>query len=352
MKKGTQILAQCCIILGVWTPPSTQGQISLSSMDLPQAGVMYPITNTTAIGLDLMDVTGADVLWDASSLISIGDAPITPSPMSDASITAAITFGPFNPQYQCDFFLPTALPDLGIDLGIPIDGFNNFYQTAGSHYTIAGIGLSASGLDLPIAYEDIDEFFPLPFTYGQSFASSAAFSLDIPETFAYTMVQERDVEADGWGTLILPDGNHEALRIRTTISAVDSIYIAQLGQGFSIPRNQVIYQWWGMAHGFPLLEITTTAGVPLFTTYQAFDAENSIESLPESECSIFPNPVAQGQPAFIAGIHMTKHWNIFDIQGRSVGSGTGPSTVTTRHMNPGVYFIKLEEATRRLVVIE
>ena len=82
------------------------------------------------------------------------------------------------------------------------------------------------------------------------------------------MDQEREVEVDGWGTLILPSGSYEVLRTRTYLTATDDVFIEQLGEPFTIDREQVTYQWWGAGMGFPLLEITEVFGLPLTATYQ------------------------------------------------------------------------------------
>ena len=152
------------------------GQITITSDDMPQPDVTYPFVTAAITDMGLGEQTGADVTWDASDLIPLTDAPLTPVNINDASISAALVFNsPFNSTYQCDFFLPTEFPDLGMDLGIPLEGFNNFYQSSGDAYAITGVGLSAMGFDLPITYDDIDEIIPLPLEYGASMTSTGAF---------------------------------------------------------------------------------------------------------------------------------------------------------------------------------
>ena len=85
--------------------------------------------------------------------------------------------------------------------------------------------------------------------------------MDLTGIFTYGLSQSREVEVDGWGTLILP-ADHMILRTRTELTATDDIFIEQLGEPFSIDREQVTYQWWGAGMGFPLLEITEIFGLP------------------------------------------------------------------------------------------
>lgn len=325
-------------------------QITLESADLPQGGATYPLVNTLVTDLGLLDTDGANAVWDASALTSLGDAPVSPNPMSDASITAALAFNsPFNSAYQCDFFLPTEFPDLGIDIGIPLDGFNSFYQTDADHYAIAGIGLSSAGFDLPVTYSDIDEFFPLPFSFGETFSSSGAFTLDLTGILGYWLNQTREVTADGWGTLVLPSGSYDVLRVRTDLVATDSILIEQLGEPFAIERVQTVYQWWGEGMGFPLLEITTTLGIPTISTYQDLEAPNFVQDQYTSALSVFPNPAQPGQKIQFSD-NNNAFWRIVDSLGREVASGKKNDWDIPASMATGNYFISRQGQTEHFIL--
>ena len=91
------------VILGLYFPASAQ--ISIGSADLPQAGVTYDVVNTAVTDFNLTTIDGANATWDASGLIPLGDAPISPVDINEASITAALVFNsPFNSAYQCDYY--------------------------------------------------------------------------------------------------------------------------------------------------------------------------------------------------------------------------------------------------------
>ncbi|MDA0913226.1 MAG: T9SS type A sorting domain-containing protein [Bacteroidetes bacterium] len=325
------------------------GQITINSEDMPQPGVTYNIMNATILDLSLGDQSGENVVWDASDIISVSEAPLSPVSMSEASLSAAFAFNsPFNPAYQCDFFLPTEFPDLGVDLGIPLDGFNNFYQTDGDHYTIAGIGLSAAGFDLPVPYDDIDEILPLPLQFGDEMTSSAAFELELAGILSYGLVQERQVTVDGWGTLILPDGAYEVLRTRTELVATDDVFIEQLGEPFTIDREQITYQWWAKEKGYPLLEITEVAGLPLLATFQDFSSSNGFQSISVSDVQPFPNPAKPGQ---YVTFNKLSEWEVLDGSGREIWRGKAKGFNVPASLNPGMYFIR-GESTKAILVIQ
>ncbi len=329
---------------------TTFGQITITGNDMPQPDVTYPLVNAAVTDVSLGEISGADATWDASDLVPLTEAPLTPVDINDASISAALVFNsPFNSTYQCDFYLPTELPDLGADLGIPLDGFNNFYQTNGNAYAIAGIGLSAMGFDLPVTYDDIDEIIPLPLEYGETLSSTAAFELDITGVLTYGLTQTREVEVDGWGTLILPSGPYEVLRTRTDLTATDDVLIAQLGEPFSIDREQVTYQWWGAGMGFPLLEITEIFGLPLTATYQDLGESNDVVAISLAEGFIpYPNPVQPGE--LLHWSHPTD-WELIDGTGRAVSAGRSDVLMVPPEATAGVYTLRTAGGeTARIVV--
>jgi hypothetical protein len=345
MRNVTLLLPSLCLFISAF------GQITITGDDMPQPDVTYPLVNAAITDISLGELNGADATWDASDLIPLMEAPLTPVDIDDASISAALVFNsPFNSTYQCDFFLPTEFPDLGVDLGIPLDGFNNFYQTNGDAYAIAGIGLSAMGFDLPVTYDDIDEMIPLPLEYGETMSSTAAFELDVTGVLTYGLTQSRDVEVDGWGTLVLPSGSYEVLRTRTELVATDDVFIEQLGEPFTIDREQVTYQWWGAGMGFPLLEITEIFGLPLTATFQDLGESSNVSEANKAEAfTPFPNPIRQGQL-----LQWTKQsaWTLFDGTGRAVLSGRSKALTVSDDASPGVYTLRTAEGQSARIVVQ
>lgn len=346
MKRLAFPFALCILFL----PTAALAQIVITAADMPQPGVTYPVENAVLAFADYT-AAGEDVTWDMSGITSLNEAPVTPLPMSEASITANVAFNnPFNAAYQSDYFLPTdlpALPDvIGID--IPLDGFNAFYQSSGDYFGISGIGLSSSGFDLPVQYDDIDEWFPLPFAFGETFNSSGAFDLNIPELFGYAVDQTRSVTADAWGTLILPDGPHDVLRFRTELEATDAFTIPQIGPDpIAVDRSQVIYSWYGVNTGLPLLEVTETFGIATTVTYQNLETEpNSVAQTPEpSEALLAPNPCKVGERLSWGE---ETDWALYSITGELLSRGTS-RFFSWNH--PGLYVLQTSHGRSQRLVI-
>lgn len=342
-------LLACCAPITAW------GQITLTASDLPQTGTSYPLVDAAPPILTDLEAAGPAATWDFSNLVPLNEAPQTPQPISAASVTAMFVFNnPFNSAYQADFFLPTALPDFGVDLSgiIPVDGFSNFYKTDGNAYAIVGLALGAGGFDVPVPYADVDELFPLPLNAGTTFASSSSIEMDIPETFGYWSDAERQVEVDGWGTLILPDGPHEVLRIRTEITAEDSIYIPQIGTPFAFERSQVVYQWYGQGHGFPLLEVNAFFGIPSTARYMnLLPPVNGVTQLANTAVKVHPNPVAAGGLMSIEA-PSGEAFTWLNSLGQIVMEGrtSGPTTRLSAPESPGVYFLHCSGETKQVFV--
>jgi len=330
-------------------PASLAAQPVITSVDCAVGGTTYPFVNTVIADAAAVESAGANAVWDFSELTPTGDAPVTPSPISAASFTAQLVFNsPFNSAYQSSFFLPTELPDISdlVGLPIPLDGFNSFYKTSGNAYAICGIGLSSSGFDLPVEYSDVDELLPLPCTYGSTLNSTGAFDLNIEGVFAYSSTLARAIEADGWGTLILPDGPHQVVRVRTELSGTDVIEIPQIGFPIEIPRNDVIYQWWGDNYGFPLLEVTTLFGFPVTSRYQALPSANAVAEAATLPHLIAPNPVEAGDQARLLA---PAPWTLLDAAGRVIAQGEG-TQLPTAALPAGMYLVRIGAASSRLVV--
>ena len=342
----SRLLFALVVPVGAWAQPV------LTSADLAVGGTTYPFVNATVTDAEAVASAGPNATWDFSGLTPGMDAPVIPSSISSASFTAQLVFNsPFNSAYQSSFFLPTELPDLG-DLGLPIplDGFNSFYKTSGNAYAICGIGLSSSGFDLPVEYSDVDELLPLPCSYGSTLASTGAFDLQIEGVFGYSSTLSREIEADGWGTLVLPDGPHEVLRVRTQISGTDVFDIPQVGFPIEIPRSETIYQWWGDNHGFPLLEVTTLFGFPVTARYQALPPANGVDEATTTPAFLLaPNPVASGADCRLIGAPHDAVWTLLEGTGRTIATGRG-TTVPTSGLAAGIYVLRSGAYATRLVI--
>lgn len=350
--------------LALWTM-TAQGQITVNEGDLPQGGSDYVFQNLTPDLLLDVASSGPGWIWDFSSLEPVDSAVVEVKDIDEASFTSQLVFNSFfDPSYESDhFYTFLNLPDLG-DLGgdvggglpIELEEVVGYHQFAGGTYNQVGLGLSVSGFELPVPFDDIDEVHPVPLTVDASLESTASYVVEVPETFTYAVDQTRVSEVDGYGTLLLPDGtSHEVLRLRSTVTSDDSVYIALAGEGFAFERETVTYTWLGDG-GMPWMEVSTTLGVPTVVRYQgAAPAEpdtggtDGVSTLTQIH-PLFPNPAHSGQTITL-GSDVQAMWSVWSATGSKQMCIRG-MLLSTEGWAPGIYLIQNEATgvTRRLVV--
>ena len=339
-------------------------QISVSADDLPQGGTTHTFQNLEPEVLFDYASSGPGWVWDFSGLGVTDSTEVVVEDIGEASFGAQFVFNGFDPTYQADHFYPfLAIPDFGEEAELPVDleEVTGYHQIDNGFYTQVGLGLSVSGFEIPVAFEDVDEVHPVPLTATSTLQSTAAYAVEVPATLSYLVNQTRDSEVDGYGTLLLPDGSsHEVLRLRTMVMSEDSVYVAALEQGLAFERETVTYLWLGDG-GMPWMEVSTTLGIPTVIRYQGSAPAGEVnpdgiweEDQRSDRLTLGPNPVPLGGVALWKG-HLgaaqPMAWQAFDLQGSCVASGRGRN-VATQGWLPGVYVLKEGStgATKRLVV--
>ena len=329
---------------------SNNAQTTVNASDLPQAGGSYLIQTSTADLTGDYVSTGADYVWDFSTLDSNSETLVEFGAVDEAPVLAQLSFNNAwtNPDYLCDIFGPgefdlAFLSDLGIDLPVTLSNMMSYYQTSGSSYNIAGISMNLEGFDLPIEYSDIDEIHPLPLNFQDVISSTSAYEVDIPSVLNYTTSATREGSVDGWGTLLLPNGaSHDVLRISTTITTHD-ILTQEGGEPFEIDRISTVYTWLGDG-GLPYLEAKTIFGTTYSVEYQGEapneDTSNTdgMTALTPSDFVAFPNPASSGENIVLSGADQETTWDVSDLMGKIIISGMG-TVISTDLFSPGAYII-------------
>ena len=329
---------------------SNNAQTTVNASDLPQAGGSYLIQTSTADITGDYVSTGADYVWDFSTLDSNSETLVDFGAVDEAPFLAQLSFNNAfsNPDYLCDIFGPgefdlAFLSDLGIDLPVTLSNMMSYNQTSGSSYNIAGISMNLEGFDLPIEYSDIDEIHPLPLNFQDVISSTSAYEVDIPSVLNYTTSATREGSVDGWGTLLLPNGaSHDVLRISTTITTHD-ILTQEGGEPFEIDRISTVYTWLGDG-GLPYLEAKTIFGTTYSVEYQGEapneDTSNTdgMTALTPSDFVAFPNPASSGENIVLSGADQETTWDVSDLMGKIIISGMG-TVISTDLFSPGAYII-------------
>ena len=299
--------------------PATFAQIIIDQSDMPSAGNSYVRANGNLFTVLDFTQTGEDQIWDYSTLESTGLTVTDCISISETPFLYQFLFNnPLSPNYQATYAVAGEGIDLG--LGFTLDEFFQFNKVSATALSAVGYGATLSGVPVPSGTNPIDVIYSLPMTMNSTHQNYSEWLIEVPETATYQLKQTRSYVVDGYGTLILPDGEYEALRLTMNIDAIDSIYINQFNFGFEIPRNTVEYQWLTLDEGLPVLQVNTLLGATTSISYKTNDVPDNILQQNNKGISIYPNPIQNS--LFIDHAEIGSRYEIIDLQGRKISSGT------------------------------
>lgn len=282
MKKISVFLVAVLFVLNGMAQPV------ITSADMPSTPDTIRFrTSSMTTGLNYQQ-TGMNFTWDFSSLTGTGAGADTFVAMSATPIVyqAVFAFGTNNAN------MASPQGDFSLIPGIPLTDILNFHKKQTANFTLAGFGASLSGVTIPIKYNAPEVLYTFPVTVGNEDSSDVYFSLAIPRLGYIDIQKKRHNYVDGWGTLILPNGTFPAIRIKSVVTEIDSIYLDTLGFGISIPRDFVEYKWLTDNCGIPQLQVTEQFG--MLTTWKWID-ETAVPN-PFSVTVTQDTTICAGQP--------------------------------------------------------
>lgn len=272
---------------------SGSAQITITQVDLPDAGDTMRYRTTTAFDVDL-GLTGAGTIWDLGML-----EPLLPG--ADTAVTVASTPLLYQFFFNNAILYPAHDADhamKGAAFGfqqLEVENVYDYYKKGASAFENVGFGATINGLPASVRRIPVDRIYELPLAYGNTDASPSAFELEVPGMLYFAQQQQRNTEVDGWGTLYLPTDTFEVLRVRTELDRHDSIYVDQFGFGFGFDEPQTVeYKWLANGMDAPVLIVTTVGGVP--TTARFYYDPNAVTTSVAATGqaavpTLFPNPV-------------------------------------------------------------
>lgn len=295
--------------------------------------------------------TGINHTWDYSQLTPTGQ---------DGDTAIAVTDTPF--LYQFFFNNAFIYPDHDADYAFPGDDFGaqgltvsnvyEYFKVENAGFRNVGFGANINGLPSSIQRVPVDEVLVLPMNYGDNSSSFSSYEISVPLLLFFKEDQTRTNQVDGWGSLILPNGqSYDVLRVASTLDRMDSIYLDAAGFGFNIPLPQTIeYKWLANGEPEPLLVVTTVAGVATTVTYKV-DAFTSVSEEQFTVLDIYPNPTA-GNIIVSPSTDALKTYEVFDLHGKLVASTSrrGSFNWNLSELSGGEYFIKSGNSMSRLQV--
>lgn len=225
-----------------------------------------------------------------------------------------------------------------------------FYSTTNSAYKAEGIGFKISISPAPLAgfYQDEDEIFNFPLSYGRRDSSTFKVTINIPFIGSYKQSGYRITEVIGWGNAILVSDTFECLLLRSYVNSVDSIFSQLVDYGF--PTERVEYKWLSNTHKGVIVESTGTevAGqfVPTISRFHYFapkQAANSgggtgIQSSESAGWLVYPNP-SRGEVFFNRTAAKAE---LYAMDGKLIESKINTSSLNLT-VGSGVYMLHLTD---------
>ena len=365
-----QKLIQRTIIGALFIMPGIVfGQISITSSDAMALIGTSQVVETDTSGSMTVNVgsSGANQSWDMTSVspqgYNVGEDYITPLGT------------PFETDFPSANFV-NKITDTSGSEGFGEVIIYNYVEVTTSHYATLGGGLEVPGDTSFVLYMS-DDVAPLPLTYGSQWISTESDTFGDPAIFA-TIDHDTTLNiVDGWGTIQLPIGTFNCLRIRANNRYTTLIVVG--GQTVSETVTNTITYTWLSKNEFILAEAESQDNDinPNFTTAADFQrlvsSTTGIEDRPDVTLNPesfqlfqnYPNPFnPETRIKFELPRDAFVTVKIYDIMGTLVGtpvqekmsSGRHSVLFSAAHLASGIYFYTLEcgdfKQTRKMMLLK
>jgi hypothetical protein len=280
-------------------------------------------------------VAGMNVTWDFSDLNEVEEL------VFDYVEPSSTVFG-----YQ--------FPDATL-CGVDEENYHSFYSLSNGFLTVEGYaGYVEGAVDtLKIVYTDSEQYIPIPFEFGDTHSDVFEGSSEILG-FTATIEGELDYEADGYGTLILPNGTYEnVIRYRLNRTQQNTVF----GQTSTTTKEQ--WGWMSPDHRFWLCLMETNNdgfGTEDIVWYAKNPLILSNRDLTLSDVKVYPNPSQQGQSLYFeSDFEGMTTIQIFSMDGKLVGDSNqfismGQNEIrVTAGLSTGLYTMSLIFDDRQMV---
>ena len=234
------------------------------------------------------------------------------------------------------------------------DSFTDFYKKSTSFLELVGI---YNGEGNPIKLSNSMVFFKFPFTYNTTFSDQYSFSYtesgasasSTADSVRYTFTGEKRWTVDSWGSLILPTGTFNALRLKDTLFETELEEELNSGTWTIVNTNiDTIYQNIFVSNNANIKDVLLTQDLDntgavigdnwsIIIPFVAGINENSINI----DLSIFPNPTIN--TLNIKSKTTFNKYIITDVLGKIVKQEEGSNIikVNVENIDKGQYFITL-----------
>lgn len=323
------------IITLLWGGGFASAQIPiLTDAFNPLAGDSYQAFGVDTSVVDL-DVVGTNQIWTIPALYTTTVVHSDFTVESSATTPYANTFSVsaqvgIKDSYQNSYTFFSGWP-----IQLELNGYGN----------VAGV----------TTFTNSAIVFTYPFTYGETVIDDLAGTATI--VYPFSLSGTTTSIADAYGTLSIPSGTYNVLRIK-----IDQVAVSN-NPGGSVTTNRITYYWMGDTYKYPLMEvdISKTLGTGIFnntnindTTVRAYLHTPIIAEVRENtnrnNFSFYPNP-SNGKVNLSFSIYkpsivkayiintLGQQWSLIDE--RKTTAGVYNETINIENFAKGIYTIRL-----------
>jgi hypothetical protein len=326
------------------TAITVNAQITLTQANLPVAGSAFILATDSTYAANITP-GGANQTWDYSGLVNgsqdtMGFVASSASPYASSFPLANLAA---NSQKDSvwTFFINNA---------------TGFYVNGAYPYGVNGI---AGVSNFALVYNPSQIFAPVPFTFGNTRNDVSRFKIDIDtlsQHLRFVHRTESTLEADGYGSLILPNGTYpNTIRIKTIATVYDSVFVDLLGIGFYTLLNSSVtqssnYHWYRNSQPAYLLGLDgDSLGTVMSSSEYILNGTSTGIEQPQStvkSVAVYPNP-ATAQINFILPETAKNNTTIkiYNTEGKLVREtiidGLNGYGFGTSNMENGLYFYSI-----------
>ena len=343
-------------------------QISLQESDF--ANPNDTVRFSQAIDQDLdFQTSGPNNTWDFSSLQASSQYVKTFNPIGFSSILVQATFGFLaSTNYQASYF--TQNNDLPIELlsnflPVSVSDLNSYTHSSSSKISSIGYSLSVNSQAVPFKSDTIETRYSLPLDFNDTYDSRGYTLVDFNPVadFKFKQYRQRNSIVDGWGTLILPNGTYNVLRIKHQINEIDSIFqgLFPFQPVIGIPIQTIEYEWLGENKKDVLLKIVTsttngTEQVQSIDYQDSYSVSGLFDQGLGLYFSLVPNPAENNLT--ISSSASISDYQICDITGKLISQKNSMDVfkleIDISELLKGTYFISLnsENTSKKIKFIK
>lgn len=312
-------------------------QITLLDSDMGSIGdVHYMGTDTNVVGISI-GTAGTNQTWDLSQVVT-------------STIDTIEFLDPVSTPAGANF--PTAT----LCVFENSTETYNYLRVTTSVLDVVGVAADPFGLGTPtpVNLNPTRKILTFPMNYGDSFLDTSLVDLTIPftqfpgfDSARYKSMVNTEIQADGWGDLVLSSGTFQTLRVKEISRSIDSVWGYSGFLGWILFDNSDVtdssFTWWDKVRGFALASATVDSSLQEVTYVDPSPISGLNELELMEEAIAFPVPSTGWVHFRFPGV-IEGELYVYDSQGRVVATRDLKGSdlqIDLGDQSPGVYFYRI-----------